>query len=138
VAGLLGRLLMWGKSEPKSRPELAQIGENAAARYLQAQGYAIIERNYRTDIGEIDIVARHGGDLVFVEVKSRTPSSAFAPAESVTQAKRNKLVKLAKLYVATRARKEERCRFDVVEVALEETGHVLNVRVIPGAFLANR
>jgi len=135
MLGLLGRLLMRGNSEPKSRAELAKIGENIAARYLQSQGYAILERNYRTDIGEIDIVARHGEDLVFVEVKSRTPSESFAPSESVTQAKRVKLVKLAQLYVATRTRKDERCRFDVVEVTLSESGSPMNVRLIPGAFL---
>jgi len=127
---------MWGKSRPKSRGELARIGEDAAARYLQSRGYAILERNYRTNLGEVDIVARHGGDLVFVEVKSRTSSDSFAPAESVTRSKRDKLVKLAQLYMATRARKEERCRFDVVEVTLNETGSVVNVRLIRGAFLA--
>jgi len=129
---------MWGKSEPKSRGELAQVGENAAARYLQAHGYAILERNYRTDLGEIDIVARHGRDLVFVEVKSRTPSDSFSPAESVTRAKREKLVKLAQFYLAVSARKNERCRFDVVEVTLTETGEVLNIRLTPGAFLAGQ
>jgi putative endonuclease len=126
---------MRGNSQPRSRSELAKIGEDIAARYLQSQGYAILERNYRTDIGEIDIIARHGKDLVFVEVKSRTPSEAFAPSESVTQAKRAKLVKLAQIYVARRTRKDERCRFDVVEVTLSETGDPLNVRLIPGAFL---
>ena len=129
---------MWGKPQPKGRPELARIGEDAAARYLQAQGYAILERNYRTDLGEVDLIARHGGDLVFVEVKSRTPSDSFAPGESVTRAKRGKLVRLAQVYLGARARRDERCRFDVVEVALEDTGEVLSVRVIPGAFLAGR
>ena len=129
---------MRSEPEPRSRAELAQIGEDAAARYLQSRGYAILERNYRTDLGEIDIVARHGGDLVFVEVKSRTPSASFAPSESVTQSKRSKLAKLAQVYLATRARKEERCRFDVVEVSLTEAGVILNVRVIPGAFLIGR
>ncbi|UCH33048.1 MAG: YraN family protein [Armatimonadota bacterium] len=126
---------MWGQSEPKSRRELGRIGEDIAARYLQSRGYAILERNYRTKLGEIDIVARHGADLVFVEVKSRTPSDTFAPAESVTHAKRDKLVKLAQVYMASRARREERCRFDVVEVTLTEVGSAVDVRVVEGAFL---
>lgn len=127
---------MRGQPEPKSRAELARIGEDAAARCLQSRGYAILERNYRTDLGEIDIIARQGKDLVFAEVKSRTPSDSFAPAGSVTQHKRSKLVKLAQLYVASRARRDERCRFDVVEVTLTESGSVLDARVIQGAFLA--
>jgi len=135
VPGLLGRLLMRGHADPKSRAELARIGEDAAARYLQSQGYAILERNYQTPLGEIDIIARQGQELVFVEVKSRTPSDSFAPSGSVTQHKRRKLVKLAQFYMARRARRDQRCRFDVVEVTLTETGGVVNVRLIQGAFL---
>ena len=126
---------MRAKPEPRSHEEVAQIGENAAARYLQSRGYAILERNYRTDLGEIDIIARQGKDLVFVEVKSRTPSNSFAPSQSVTQAKRSRLARLARVYMATRARKDERCRFDVVEVAVSETGSIIAVRLIPGAFM---
>jgi putative endonuclease len=123
------------KREPKSRRELAHIGEDTAARYLQGQGYAILERNYRASFGEIDIIARHGKELVFVEVKSRTPDASFAPAESITRAKRSKLSKLAQFYLARSARRDERCRFDVVEVTLSERGGVLGVRLTPGAFL---
>ena len=136
MAGLLGRLVGRRKLRPKSRKELARIGEDAAARYLQSRGYSIVERNYRTDLGEIDIIARQGRDLVFVEVKSRTPSDSFSPAESVTRAKRDKVVKLARLYIAQHRSQEERCRFDVAEVALADSGRVISVRLIAGAFLA--
>lgn len=127
---------MWGKRQPKTRAQLARIGEHAAARYLQSRGYAILERNYRSQLGEVDIIARHGPDLVFVEVKSRTPQDAFAPADSVTPAKRAKLARLARYYVAARACGEERCRFDVAEVSLNDDGGVVGVRVIAGAFVA--
>lgn len=156
MPGLLARIAARRKARPKARAERARIGEDTAARYLQSRGYTILARNYRTKLGEIDILARDHSDLVFVEVKSRAPSDSFAPAQSVTRNKRRKLVKLARWYMATQvpkprrnwgrdggraqpdlaARREERCRFDVVEVTLDESGGVTDVRLIAGAFLA--
>jgi len=135
MRGLLGRMIAGRTAGAHPRAERARIGEDAAARFLQSRGYAILARNYRTNLGEIDILARDHSDLVFVEVKSRGPTDSFAPAESVTRRKRGKLVNLARWYMAAQSRREERCRFDVVEVTLDEGGAVTDVRLIAGAFL---
>jgi putative endonuclease len=86
--------------------------EDAAACYLSAQGLEIIARNYRCRFGEIDLIARDGKTLVFVEVRHRSSASFGGAAESITPAKRAKLVATAQHYLATR--KPTECRFDTV------------------------
>jgi len=119
----------------KSRPELGRIGEEAAARYLRAKGYRVLERNYRCALGEIDIVAQQREVLAFVEVKTRSSVEYARPSANVTQAKQRKLSQLAKTYTAHR---HLDCpgRFDVVEVVVTPTGKVQTIEVIKGAFEA--
>lgn len=117
-----------------SRPQLGRIGEDAAARYLQSHGYAILERNFRGPLGEVDVIARQGDTLVFVEVKARSANSPLPPAASVTLRKQQQVVRLAKHYLATRTRGEWPVRFDVVEVVLASPDQVAEVRLIQGAF----
>ncbi|HEY3364747.1 MAG TPA: YraN family protein [Symbiobacteriaceae bacterium] len=100
----------------RTNVETGRAGELAAARFLIAQGYRILERNVRFRTGEIDIVAREGGALVFVEVKTRTGSRFGAPAEAVTRAKQQQLVRLAQLYLTGHGPADQSCRFDVVAV----------------------
>jgi putative endonuclease len=120
--------------QPKSREEIAKIGENAAARHLQSHGYAILERNWSCVAGELDIVARHRDTLVFVEVKTRTSEEFAAPAESVTARKRRHIIACAKMYLAARVRGECPCRFDVVEVLLTPRGRIIQIGLLVGAF----
>jgi putative endonuclease len=120
--------------QPKSREEIGKIGENAAARHLQSQGYAILERNWTCAAGEIDIVARHRDTLVFVEVKTRTSDEFAAPAESVTAHKRRHLIACAKMFLAARAKGECPCRFDIVEVLLTPRGRIIQIDLLLGAF----
>ena len=117
-----------------SRTRLGKRGEDAAARYLQAKGYSIIERNFRCPLGEIDIVAKHGGELVFVEVKTRTTQEVARPADSVTAAKQEHLAKAAEVYLLRKVKGEWRCRFDVVEVLMTARGRVLQIDLLGGAF----
>lgn len=100
-----------------ARQVLGHGGEELAAAYLQAAGYRILTRNFRTRLGEIDIVARDGDTLVFVEVKARR-SPNFGPAKAaVTNAKRRRLSMLALQYLKSPAgRRFARARFDVVAV----------------------
>ncbi len=108
-----------------SRRELGQQGEALAVAYLQAQGLAIIERNWRptgTEFaplmrGELDIVAEDGGTLVFVEVRSRHGASGTAE-ESVTPAKRRQLLLLAQAYLASHGMHEEQADWRVDVIAL--------------------
>jgi putative endonuclease len=87
--------------------------EEAAARYLAARGLAIVSRNFRTRLGEIDLVARDGETLVFIEVRLRASDGFGGAAESIDGAKRRRIVAAAHAYLA-QLRAEPPCRFDVV------------------------
>jgi len=89
--------------------------EDLAAVYLEGQGLRIVERNYRCRFGEIDLVARSGAVLVFVEVRARKTETFGGAAGSITAAKRRRLVAAARHYLAAH-RGERACRFDVVLV----------------------
>ena len=95
--------------------ELGRFGEERAARYLRLRGYRILETNYACRLGEIDLIARKGKYLVFVEVKLRK-SADFAPArEFVTAAKRQRIRATAALYLSQNE-SELQPRFDVIEI----------------------
>ena len=87
--------------------------ESMAAAFLSARGLAILERNYRCRLGEIDLVARDGSTTVFVEVRRRASSSCGGAAASITSAKRLKLLKAARHYMS-RLRTLPQCRFDAL------------------------
>jgi putative endonuclease len=89
--------------------------ENLAAAFLERQGLKILERNYRCRFGEIDLIARSGAVLVFVEVRARKSEAFGGAAGSITVAKRRRLVAAARHFVARRG-VERACRFDVVLV----------------------
>jgi putative endonuclease len=81
------------------RRGLGRHGEELAARHLAAQGYEILERNWRCGAGELDLVARDGDCLAFVEVRTRRGREMGSPEESVTPAKQARLVALAETYL---------------------------------------
>jgi putative endonuclease len=118
---------------PQNNP-LGDRGENVAARYLRNHGYKIIVRNYRCEIGEIDIVARDGKTLVFVEVKSRAYDDP-TPEEQVNLAKQQQLTRVAKLYLSRYGTPQPPARFDVVAVVWP-TGQNPIIRHTPDAFEA--
>ena len=89
--------------------------ENLAAAFLERQGLTILERNYRCRFGEIDLVARSGAQLVFVEVRARKSAAFGGAAASITATKRRRLVATARHFLAAR-RVDRACRFDVVLV----------------------
>jgi putative endonuclease len=91
-------------------------GENLACGELERRGYAILARRYRTSHGELDIVARDGDYLVFVEVKAREGSSFGEPEAAVTAQKQQRMVWMATDYLARRGGPDVACRFDVVGV----------------------
>lgn len=90
-------------------------GENVAVKFLEKKGYRIITRNYKTRIGEIDIIAQDGDTIVFVEVKTRGDESFGKPFEAVNKRKRQKLKNLALLYLKKQGR-EFPVRFDVLSI----------------------
>jgi putative endonuclease len=116
------------------RRTLGGRGEEEAARHLAARGFAILDRNVRSRLGEIDLVARDGGTLVFVEVKARRAGQGDPPQSAVTPDKQRRLARLARLYLKQHGLGEVSCRFDVVAVTLDARDRLAGLRHLPGAF----
>ena len=123
-------------TRPPTRP-LGQLGEDVAARFLERRGYRILARNLRSRLGEIDLVARDGGTLVFVEVKARRGGAGEPPQVAVDARKRSRLARLALEYLAREWLRDLACRFDVVAVTLDAAGGPPRVEHFPGAFAAD-
>ena len=101
--------------------ELGEIGEDVAAEYLQGKGYEILSRRYRQRFGEIDIVCcrRDEADvglLVFVEVKTRSPTAFGRPEQAVSRQKMRRIYRTAKAYLYENPHPGVLCRFDVMAV----------------------
>lgn len=114
------------------RRAVGKVGEEAAVQYLLQQGYRILERNYRCRFGEIDLIARDGRTLAFIEVKTRR-SQRFGPAASaVTFEKQRHLIKASQIYMAQTGKVYDLCRFDVVTITMN--AHGLSIELIKDAF----
>ncbi|MBW7956582.1 MAG: YraN family protein [Deltaproteobacteria bacterium] len=95
-------------------------GEDEAVRFLEKKGYRVIERNFSCRYGEIDIIARDGGAMVFVEVKTRS-GDAFGPAAaSVDERKQRKMTIAAQFYLEKAGASDSEVRFDVVSIEKRE------------------
>ena len=120
-------------SPPEVRRAQGDAAEDRACRHLEGAGVSIVERNFRTRGGEIDIVARKGDVLVFVEVRSREVPGFGTPEESVTPAKRRRIVGAARQYLSKGAPASwGEARFDVI--AIEGSGDAAVLRHYPAAF----
>ena len=115
-----------------AREEAGRRGERLAVRFLRKQGCKVLRRNCRTRFGEIDIIARDGDEVVFVEVKTRSLRSWGAPESAVTPAKQRKIVRVAEQYLVERGLEDRPCRFDVVAVTPGAGG---TDEVVRGAFM---
>ena len=100
------------------RKSLGKAGEEFAERYLKRQGYAIVERNYRCPLGEIDLIALDRRAVVFVEVKTRRVDTSGAPLESVNGAKQRRLKRAALYYLSRHHLQDRDVQFDVVGISL--------------------
>lgn len=116
------------------RVSLGNRGEDIAWRELERRGYALIARHFRTRAGEIDIIARDGDTLVFVEVRTRSSDQAGTAAESVTRRKRDQIGRMAAAYLGTHGTSPEPCRFDVVTVEFADGAEQPEVTLYPAAF----
>lgn len=114
------------------RQSLGKRGEDLACAELEKRGYVIVDRRFRTRCGELDIVARDGGVLVFVEVKARSGGRFGTPFESVTWQKRQRISRMAEAYLCAKRMAGTACRFDVVSV-VEQQG-MPTVELLKGAF----
>jgi putative endonuclease len=111
---------------------VGQRGETLAIDALVEAGYEIVERNFRTPIGEIDVIAREKGVLCFVEVKWRRDQNMGYPTEAVTREKQRRLARTAEWYLAKRKKFGSAARFDVVAI-LEENG-IPRIEILRDAF----
>ena len=118
----------------EGRDTLGERGENIAARHLRDLGYKIITRNYRCPLGEIDVIARDGETLVFVEVKTRTEDHP-SPEEQVNVTKQHQLTKAARSYLSRYGNPQPPARFDVVAVVWPDDQKPI-IRHIKSAFTA--
>ncbi len=117
----------------RARRDLGDFGERVAAAHLEAKGYRIRERNFRTREGEIDIIVERGETLVFVEVRTRRGESMGSAAESITAAKASRIVAAAQAYVQATEDCPEDQRIDVIALSLAGDGRVLSLDHIEGA-----
>lgn len=117
-----------------SRRAFGDAGEDEAARFLERKGYRIIERNFSCRYGEIDIVARDGGAVVFVEVKTRG-NDAFGPAAASVDAKKQRKMTIAsQIYLEKAGAGDSDIRFDVV--CIEKRDGRFEIELIKDAFEA--
>lgn len=114
--------------------ETGAAGEKIACQYLTGQGYLIIDRNCRCGRGEIDIVARDGRHICFVEVKARRDLMYGYPREAVGPWKQQQIKKVAQIYIKKKRLYNESFRFDVVEIMLNEDDTAKSVELIKNAF----
>jgi len=114
------------------RQQYGVQSESLAARLLKQRGYTILETNYRTPLGEIDIIARDRGTIVFVEVKARRCLGFGGPKWAVTTKKQRKISMVALYYLKTTRQSQAKARFDVV--AIRSLGQPPQVEIIQNAF----
>lgn len=119
------------------RHRLGQLGEELACEHLNRRGYEILQRNYRTRWGELDIIAFDGTALVFCEVKTRRlPHGCGDPLQAVDGAKRAQLRKMAARWLIDNRRRPhaDELRFDAIGVTLDATGRLLSLDHVERAF----
>ncbi len=115
------------------RRDTGILGEKIAGDYLQKRGYRILETNYRCPYGEIDIVARHGDYLVFIEVRTKKSRQFGSPEESITHAKRQKLIATAWHYRQAATDPPPLWRIDTVAVELNRKNEILRIELTENA-----
>jgi putative endonuclease len=120
-----------------ARHRLGALGEQLAADHLIRRGFQIVERNYRTRWGELDIVAYDGETIAFVEVKTRRMSSPERdPLESVRWNKRSRIRKMAGRWLIERTSRPyaDELRFDAIGVTFDPSGRLVGIEHLEGAF----
>lgn len=111
----------------KNNIKKGKMGENEAIKYLISQGYRIVDRNYRTKLGEIDIIAIKSNVLVFVEVKTRTSAKYGYPYEAVNWKKREKIYKTSLIYIKYKKMEGYQIRYDIIEVFLRKKPRINHI-----------
>ena len=116
-----------------NRQEVGKLGEKTARKFLKKRGYRIRETGFRCPHGEIDIVAQQKDYLVFVEVRTKSSLDFGTPEESITQAKKKKLIASALTYINTHQKLPSLWRIDVVAIELDDRGKTRRIELIESA-----
>ena len=122
--------------EDATSKELGQVGEDEAVRFLEGRGCKLLDRNYRTRFGEVDIIVKDKGVIVFVEVKTRRGSSYGLPKEAVGHAKIERIIKASLEYLA-KVDNDTSVRFDVIGIEVSKDGsfeveHIIDAFEVEG------
>jgi len=115
------------------RSDTGKLGEELARNYLKKKGYRVIETNYRTRFGEIDIVATHNKMLVFVEVRTKNSTTFGTPEESITAKKARHLRAAAYLYLRAHQNVPEMWRIDFVAVEIDDKNKPTRIEIFENA-----
>ncbi len=110
------------------KKSIGRLGEELAERFLQRKGYTIIEKNFHTRFGEIDIVARQNSAFIFVEVKTRTSTFFGSPEESITPYKQERWKKSVWVYCQTKNLHHKHLQFDVIAILLNRATRTATLR----------
>ena len=116
---------------------IGKYGEDLACKYLETKGYKIKERNFRTFLGEIDIISKYKGDIIFVEVKTRRSDKFGCPEEAINYNKQRKIIKNALCYLAKYNLWENNYCFDVILVSISNHKEIKRIKHIRNAFYIN-
>lgn len=117
-----------------SSKEIGNKGEKYAEIYLKKHNFKVINRNYNTRFGEIDIIAENKDRIAFVEVKTRHPDSLAMPYEAVDLKKQKRIIKAAMMYL-TKNETDKFCSFDVCEVIIDSSNlKLISINYIENAF----
>lgn len=116
------------------KKDIGNLGENIAENYLIDRGYIILDRNFRCKTGEIDIIAKDGIYISFIEVKTRYGTLYGTPGESVNYLKQYRIYKTAQMYILKKRLNNFNFRFDVIEVILNHINNDFSIKLIKDAF----
>lgn len=116
------------------KKQYGNFGEDIAERYVTALGYTVLERNFATKAGELDLICLDGGTLVFIEVKRRFSGAYGTPAEAVTERKQYKISLTAVSYTAQKKAYNVPKRFDIIEIYGNDVRHIRNAFLSKVAF----
>jgi putative endonuclease len=122
------------RQKPDDRRQVGRTGEAIACRFLREKGWEIVETNWRTRSGELDVIARYGSQLVIVEVRTTRSTRFGYGLESVDARKQQQVRKLALHYVHARGWHHLPIRFDVISVLLSEGDQPARIKHVEGAF----
>ena len=121
--------------EKRTAVSIGNTGEEIAVKTIKKKGYKVIERNYRTRLGEIDIIARDKEYICFIEVRMRKRTDFGTPADTIDKRKRDKIIKAAKMYALKNNLYDMPMRFDAVLIDGDFFGgENINVEIIKDAF----